>query len=277
MPRTPFANQLDLPEQEIRFDVAAFDEAVKSHGIWFKHWRAMRCPGGLIDPKDIRRPHADHAGCSNGYIYTAAGKIGCLFTGNGLSPSAEDPGLAMSAHAQITLPRYYEGTIEEVTIAPFDRLFLDQKNITVSFWQLAETNQTGIDKLNFPIVKVIDLMDAHLTRYYEGDYTIQDGRIVWGSNRPPYDAENNRGTVYSVRYTYHPYWYVIQLPHEIRVAHVEEDFLEGTRCVVRMPQFATIQREYVFENQDNDPEAVADSNKARQIKGPSETLVFGPR
>lgn len=277
MPRLPQTIQLDLPENEIRFDVGAFDQAIKSHGIRFKHWRAMRCPAGLIDPKDIRRPHPDHAGCSNGYIYTLAGTMTCVFTGNSMSSHSEDPGLVVSAQAQITLPRTYDCSEEEVRVAPFDRLYLDECCLTVSFWQLFESNATGVDKLNFPVVQVIDLIDANLRRYDQGtSFTVEDGKLVWSADRPFFDAERQRGTVCSVRFTYHPYWYVVSLPHEIRVAHTEEDFLQGTHGIVRMPQMAVIQREYIFENQDNDPQAPADSNKARQVKAPPD-LSFGPR
>ena len=270
--------QIDLPEKEVRFDVAAFDAAIHNHGVQFKHWRAMKCPVGLVDAKDIRRPHPDHSGCSNGYLYTLAGKMTCLFTGNSMSSRSDDPGLINSASASITIPRHYDESMERVMVAPFDRLYLDEEGITVPFWQLTEVSMSGIDKLNFPVSKVVDLIDADMERYVEGvDFSVVDGRIRWGSRLPKFIAEENRGTVYSIRYTYHPYWYIVHLPHEIRVGSSEEDFLNGTKQVTKMPQFAVIQREFFFENQDNDELAVADSNKARQVRPPKETLDFGSR
>lgn len=269
--------QLDLPEKEVRFDVQAFDAAIQSHGIVFKHWRAMRCPVGMIDAKDIRKPHPDHAGCSKGYLYTLAGSVTCVFSGNSMSARQDDPGIISSASAQITFPRYYNNSAEEVMVAPFDRLYLDEPTITVPFWQLFESDPSGVDKLNYPVVRVFDLIDANQRRYMQDvEFVIQNGKVVWGSDRPAYDAEKSRGTVCSIRYSYHPYWYIAHIPHEIRVAHTEEDFLAGTKDVTKMPQFAVIQREFFFEDQDNDPEAPANSNKARQVKAPKD-LVFGPR
>lgn len=264
---------IDLPDAAVSFDVDQFDNAVRNHGVSFVHWRAMRCPVGLIEEHDVRRPHEDHSGCSNGFLYTRAGLVSCLFTGNGMGTSKSDVGLLDSSSVSITLPRQYDdGNRSPVYIAPFDRLYLAEEAIVVPDWQVFTSNGTR-DKLRFPVAEVQDLVDSRNVRYHPGDFSIVNGEIAWnGANRPGLDPETGRGVVCAVRFNYRPYWYVKSMNHEVRVAQSQHP-VTGARQVFRMPQAATLQREYVFEKNENDEQA---PDKPRQVPMPDGPR-FGPR
>ena len=280
MPSQPKAGQQVLAQvfvdNQVEFDPQAFDDAIRAHGCSFIHWRGMRCPVGLVDQFDIRRPHDDHSGCSNGFIYTIAGKVTCLFTGNNMQPQVQETGVLDGSSVNVTLPRTYDDDGCPLYIAPFDRLYLAEESIVVVDWHLQEVNITGIDKLNHPAVKVQDLMDSRGVRYTEGqDFEVRAGKIVWleGGARPIVDSDSESGPIYAIRYLYRPYWYVKRFEHEVRVAQVNDD--QGIRRTIRMPQSISLIREYVFENEAHDPDA-AMPDSARQVKGPRDGQV-GPR
>lgn len=240
----------------------------------------MRCPVGLVDRHDARR-HTDHGGCSNGFIYTKAGLVISLFQGNSMHASIDDPGVLFGATVQCTFKRFYEtceGKPDQlVMLAPFDRLYLDEEAIAVVTWECFEHHASGIDKLRFPAVEVVDLIDADGHRFQQGDdfKILADGRLSWTGNRPSFNPDSEQGKVCSVRYHYRPYWYVKHMVHEVRVAQSEADFISGERGIVRMPQAAMLQREFVFEAEERDPEA-PNPTSPRQQKAPRD-LSFGPR
>jgi hypothetical protein len=249
-----------------------FDVAIRANGVKLVHYRAMKCPVGMVDRYDTRRIHEDHAGCSNGFLYTKAGTITCLFTGNGNRQNSSDLGLLDDSTVSVTAPRFYDDTEEDTQVAQYDRMYLDEEAITVPHWQLVETHATGRDKLSFPVVEVMDIVDTHGKRYSVNDYKIENGQIVWVGDRPGFDAIANKGEIYSIRYTYRPYWYVQRINHQVRVAQVETPL---ARKLIRMPQAFTLQREYVFEKEEKDDQA-PDPNSPRQHKGPRDGS-YGPR
>lgn len=263
----------DLPNEAISFDVEAFDSLLRSQGVTFVHYRAMRCPVGMIDEFDTRRPHEDHSGCSNGFLYTRAGEITCLFTGNGTQATMSEVGIMDGSTVSVTLPRYYDGTETPLYIAPFDRLYLAEERIVVPDWQLFRTNGQK-DKLNFLAVTVQDLVDSNNERYDGRDFVVEAGRIAWiGPRRPPFDPQSGKGAVCSIRYVYRPYWYVKNLVHEVRVSQSENPYT-GERQIQRMPQAVVLQREYVFEKNDRDEQA---PDKDRQVPAPVGGVRFGDR
>jgi hypothetical protein len=254
----------DLPNRvSAAFDVSAFDEAISAHGIHFVHYRGMTNPVGLIDRYDSRRPDVDHSGSSNGLIYTKAGCVQALFTGNSKDLRAIEGGFLNAATAQLTLRRFYENSNEPVYLHPMDRLYLKEESVVVTHQQLVEAHESGTDRLKFPACKVLDLIDASNNRYSQGaDFDISDGQIVWKTqNRPGPNPELGVGRVYAVRFLYRPFWYVDRMIHEIRVAQFI-DPSTGQRKTVRMPQSAMIQREYVYEAEPNDDEAPKSNRKA---------------
>jgi hypothetical protein len=194
---------------------------------------------------------------------------------SGSKADQQDIGYLDGSTAKLTAPRYYDGTTDAVQIFNFDRLYLPE-DILVPARQLVETNAVGRDKLNFPAVDVLDIIDAKGRRYTPDNYTIENGQIVWQTAAGPgFDLVAQKGVIYSVRYTYRPYFYVQRIMHQVRVSQQD---VGDERRVVRMPQEFIIQREYVAEKALNDPQALDKSPEelARQHKAPREGL-FGPR
>lgn len=277
---TKFPNNTELSfpaGQAVTFNVDAFDEFIASQGVKFVHFRALRCPVGMVDRYDSRRPHDDHSGCSNGFIYRLAGSFTALFMSN---PNYRDPtdiGFLDGSTVNITASRYYDdvdGTNQPLQIVPFDRLYLAEESLTVEHWQLVESHVTGKDRLSFPVVEVLDLVDAKGKEYKVGeDFEIQNGQIVWiDSNGPGFNTDINKGVIYAIRYTLKPYFYVSRVMHQVRVGQTETPL---ERMVTRLPQQFQIVREQQFEAQDHDPLA-SDPASPRQVEAPAKGS-FGPR
>lgn len=274
MPKKP-ANGVQFafpPGQATGLDASAFDDAIRSQGVQLVHFRAMRCPVGLIDRYDSRRPHEDHAGCSNGHIYTLAGVVTCLFTGATDEQKSNDIGFIDGSTVQVTAPRFYDDPVEEVQVAPFDRFYLQEEAVTVPHYELVEAHATGHDKLSFPVVEVFDIMDSSGRRFDAGDFEVRDGQLHWLNGGPGFDASKNKGVIYAVRYSYRPYFYVSRVLHQVRVAQIDTPL---ERVVMRMPQEFVLVREIIFENEDKDSLAV-NPDSPRQVKGPR-TGSYGPR
>jgi hypothetical protein len=195
-----------------------------------------------------------------------------LFTGATDEQKQNDVGFIDGSTVQVTAPRFYDDTQEEVQVAPFDRFYLREEAIAVSHYQLVEAHATGRDKLSFPAVEVTDIMDATGRKYGPSDFKIEDGQIVWLTGGPGFDASRNKGIIYAVRYLYRPYFYVSRIMHQVRVAQID---LPLERVVMRMPQAFVLTREIVFENEDKD-ELAANPDSPRQVKGPR-TGSYGPR
>ena len=244
----PFENVLhtDIPFQSISMDVEAFDNLMRSQGVTLVHYRAMPCPVGLVDLGDNRRPHEDHESCSNGMLYIRAGLVSVSFIGNGKDSKIGEAAVVDGSMVTVTLPRFYDGTEDPVMVLPFDRCYIadDSDVLFVPFWQKFIAHETGHDRLQFPVESVEMIVDANGARYGNGDFTILKGQIVWSDKRPP------SGTVCSVRFRYRPYWYILKLLHEVRIAQAED--LLGERRAVRMPQSAVLSREFIFENEKAD-------------------------
>jgi len=267
--------RLEFPKgQGVAFDADAFDAAIRSQGVQLVHWRTFRCPVGLVDLYDDRRVHDDHSGCSNGMIHKKAGVVTGTFMASGSKLDQNDIGLLDGSTVQITTPRTYDDpSTEPIQILPFDRLFLQEEAITVPHWQLVEAHVTGRDRLDFPAVRVLDLMDSTGKSYDSSAFTIQDGQIVWKQGAGPgFDPISDKGVIYSVRYEYRPYFIIQRIIHQVRVAQTE-NMIE--RKVTRMPQQFIAQREYVSMKEAKDDQAPG-ADGQRQVMGPRNGL-FGPR
>lgn len=271
---------IDLPSGEaFSFDPDAFDDAIRSQGVLFEHWRAIRCPVGMIDRHDtVRRPHEHHEGCQNGFIYTKIGVFQAVLTGNGKQPpEIRDQGRADTSTANVTFPRFYASENQDdepqrIYLMPYDRLYYADERLLVPNWQLVEASPSGNDRLSFPPIEVLQVVDNLGRRYSPSDLEVTPQGVRWkGPNQPGFDSESDRGRVYTISFLYRPYWYVRQLAHEIRVTQVD-DLLTGERRLERMPQEATVQREYIFLNQENDEQLEGD----REAPGPADGS-FPPR
>ena len=259
----------------VDLDPQAFDEQIFHHGVVFRHFRGMRNPVGLVEKYDTRRPDEDHSGASNGLLYTQAGCIACIFTGNTKEIRAMEGGMLNSGVAQITVARFYvDKPQERVYLSPMDRLEVEGDPILVPHKQLVDYNASGDDRLKFPAERVLDLVDASGVRYEEGaDFCLHDGRIRWKGKRPGVNPETMVGKVYAVNFLYKACWFIERLLHEIRLARTED--MAGNRRMEQMQQSAIVAREYIFHNQANDPQAPNPSSQ-RQEPAPADG-GFGPR
>jgi hypothetical protein len=208
---------------------------------------------GLSDIDDIRKPHEDHSGCQNGFLYEKVGVVKGLFTGNSKSKRFDDIGFWDGSTAQVTIPRFYDGTEERVYVAPFDRFYLEEE-LVVPTWQKFVHHETGLDRLKYPVVSVEVLRDFRNESYAQDvDFTVTgDGRIQWGSRQPVPQLQTasittNRGAVCAIRYRYRPFYYVGQLMHELRIAQVSNEF---GRSIERLPQSMVVHREYAGPDAD---------------------------
>lgn len=238
-----------LPDYRIAMDAQAFDNAIRSQGIPLVHYRAMRCPGGLVDVNDIRRPHEDHADCSGGFLYKKVGCLTGLATSNSTDYKHNDIGLLNGSTIQMTFPRYYDDPKETVVyVLPYDRFYLNDPDnqILTAEWQLVQAHETGSDRLRFPAIRVQHIVDANLVEYGCDAYTLDSGRINWKAGLGP-----SPGTIYTIWYQYRPYWYVSQLIHEIRVAGTR-DYVTGVAKIARFPFAAHLTRENIHRSEEND-------------------------
>lgn len=255
----------------VAFNVADFDQLLRDHGVKLIHFRAMRCPVGMKDLRDNRRPGHDHEGCSNGYIYTDAGSVIGVFTSNSDSVKSTEAGSYDSGTASVTFARHYHkelsdaSALREFQCAQFDRLYLDDDAVSVSYWQLFAHHASGRDRLSFPALSVEEVIDTNGARYGASDFTVNKGQLLWGDKQPP------DGAICSVRYTYRPFWYVSDLGHEIRIVRAIAPE-SGQHTTVRMPIQARLVREYLFQTADQ----VEGSTDPRQVQA-APTDIFGPR
>ena len=79
----------------------------------------------------------------------------------------------------------------------------------------------------------------------------------------------NGRAIYTVRYTFRPYFYVQSLDHDLRFGH--KPGANGKLGTVRMPQQFSIVREYLFEGSQNKDDEARRGDPARQANEP----VFG--
>jgi hypothetical protein len=249
----------------VTFDLDAFEDAIKAHGLFFYHYRAMRNPIGLIEKHDARRPNPDTPKATNGMVYTKAGVVKALCLGNTKETKASDAGLVDSSTAQFTPLITYMDTGKRVFLAPYDKLMLKEESVLVTRHELIEASPTGIDRPKFPVVEVLDCIDSKGLEYHQSeDFDIGlSGQIIWKDRRPGQEIDTGKGCVYAMRYVYRPYWIVVRLIHEIRMVQ-QENFVTGITTMRQAPQSALINREYYFESE------AADSGSRASEEGPAD-------
>lgn len=264
-----------LPNVLVTIDLNANDNLIRGHGTKLKHYRAMKCPIGMVDMYDTRHPHEDHPNCSNGFVYELAGIVTCQFVSNSDKNRQQDMGQLDGSQVSASAPRFYDDNpTTPVHIVPFDRFYLDEDNITVVNWQIFEHSLAGSDRMRFPVERVESLIDASGNKYIQDThFWVKNGLIVWDPTKSPgFNLNESKGTVCSIRYHYRPYWYVSSLNHEVRVAQQQQ--VDGSRKIERTGQAFTLQREYVFESKQNDPDI--QSTDLRSTRAPGDSS-FGPR
>lgn len=265
-------HNIDLPRSAVAFDVDAFDSALYEHGVAMLHYRAMRCPVGMISVSDVRKAHEDHPGCSHGFLYTYGGLFHGVFTGQSTEKADVPLGASLSGNAQVTAPRFYTDHPDvPLHVGIYDRIYLAQPGMDVVNWQLFTVGEGEVDRLDFPAERVVDLVDSEGRVYAQDvDFRLVNGRVRWQGSRP------RPGMVCAARYLYRPYWYVRYMPHELRIAR--GDGL-GEPGVQRMPQALALQREWLFESElaRHPEDALTAPVSARQPQPASTGPNFGSR
>jgi hypothetical protein len=271
----------EIPKARVSFDMSAFDDAIRSHGVSLVHHQAMPCPVGMTDLDDNRRPAShDGCGCSNGFLYNVGGGITALFTNNNKSKNHTDLGMWDGSTVVMSFPRTYDGTSTPVLVSPFDRFYLAEENLVVITWQRFIHREDSLDRLKYPACAVTNLVDSTGQTYVAGqDFVVVKGNLKWVGDQPAQQLDigpgltngngAQRGAVCSVRYTYRPWFYVGTLMHELRVAQVTD---EMGRSVVRGPQQCLVHREFVVTSKDNQEvgsiPASVDADSFRTVMGP---------
>jgi len=240
------------------FNLRQQDQLSTGLGTDFIHFRAMPSPIGKKDRGDYRRSETLDTISSNGMLYKRAGCFTATMTDNSTKKSRGDSGMADPSQSRLVMPRFYNkdgsgsANGERIYLAPGDRLYIADKDadVNVSTYQEVQHQPDRHDVLAFPATKVEHLEDSRGVEYKCGrDFELTSaGDISWkeGGNSPGIDPDTGEGRVFSIRYLYKAYWYVLTLPKEIRVTNVTTS---GVRAPERMPYHAVVVREYVYHNQ----------------------------
>lgn len=242
---------LELTNDIVSFSPEAFDNLVIQKGVTFNHYSAIPCSGGEFDTGDVRSGHDGHD-CFNGKVYRLEGKISGVFSNVMKNDIFNSPGVVDHAYANLIVPRFYDNG-KRAYFAPYDRLAIicsDERDAMVPFWERISISQTGVDKLSFPVHKVLHLIDSFQNDYNEGvDFIVKNGNIVWiGQHRPTYDEINNEGQAYSIRYLTNCGWIVNNVIHELRVLKTTNPNT-GENETTRYPMYLQLVREIVFWGQ----------------------------
>jgi len=296
--RPPVGEQLQdinqwCPATQHSFSIAFDDFFVTSSGIDYSHWKAMPSPIGLKDRGDYRRDGLDVL-TSNGMLYVCAGVFTGCETDNTTNKHRTDGGIIDPSVSRLILPRFYNTTKSvagstntgpvdtgnRIYLAPGDRLYVSDPNanVNVSNYQKM-TYEVGQNIPMFPIVQLeVPIIDSRNIQYSEGlDYCVNgDGNICWlpGGSNPGFDPQTGKGRVYSVRYLYRAFHYVISIPKEVRMTNVTTN---GLRVPERLAYYATIQREYIYHSQSrSDPKnQTASKTPQRAVQEPLDTIKPG--
>lgn len=246
------------PITQQSFDLPRLDIFVASLGIDFTHYRAMPSPIGKNDRGDLRRSDGVDTITSNGMIYRCAGIFTATITNNDRVQKRSPSGVLDPSEARLVMQRFYNingGTDngERIYLAPGDRLYIadPQADVFVSNAQQMDYEQSVDNVPMFPICKLQEkILDSQNIEYTQDvDFTVtKEGNIRWlsGGKAPGIDPATGKGRVYTIVYLYRAYYYIVSLPHEIRITNVT---VGNVRTPTRMAYHAVIMREFVFHNQ----------------------------
>jgi hypothetical protein len=261
--RPPNGLQIDTitrfaPQTQQSFDLRRLEIGLSTGlGADFRHFKAMPSPIGKNDRGAYRREDGVDTITSNGMLYTCAGIFTATMTDNSRQGGRSAGGNLDPSESRLVLPRFYNkvGVSDggRIRLMPGDRLYYADPNADDLVANAHEMDyEPNVD--NIPVFPIVCLdgpvTDSRNITYTQGvDFTITaDGSISWlpGGNNPGLDPNTGKGRIYSVRYLYKAFYYVIGLPKEVRITNVTTG---GVRGPERMPYYAQIMREYVFHNQ----------------------------
>jgi hypothetical protein len=271
------------PFEAVRTSLDAEGSFISNNGVLFAHWKAMPCVIGQKDLDGIRKSfdHAyENAGCpmkcENGFSYEFSGYVYGIFVSNSKNSAKMPGGFVPNGQAYVTLNRYYKNTETSAYFSEYDKLIPHEcpEDFKAENFQKFQHNPSGVDRLQFPAHKVQFLHDSDGKRYTQDvDFTVVDGQIKWGDNRPGFDNQG-KPKICSVRYTYQPYYYVKYVLHEQRLK-VQVDPYTQEGKVKTGPTQCLVEQDFVFLDsrfKDNQKDSQLESGKGGN-SGPE----YGPR
>ena len=265
----------------VSWNVEALDSLVGNLGIEFDHFVAIPNVLGQTDKGDYRHVKGGDFESSNGFIYKKVGSFTGVTINNSKYTKPMQGGLFDFSQAHLVMPRRYNkgkkfACGERIFMAPGDRIvYKDKKlNTEVVHYEKIHANRTGPDRLQYPAKKVEFIIDNANIEYKEGkDFKLDDqGRVDWISqNRPGIDKDTGKGRLYTIRYRYSAFFYVKDLLHEVRMTQ-QTDPATLERSFERCPYSVLIQREYMFFNQQVDPNSSEGKKEEREGGKPKKFL-----
>lgn len=277
--RTPKGQQLDTIIRQgdlfqASFDLNKQDQFVTSLGVQLIHWKAVPSPIGLKDKGDYRRSDSLDTISSNGFLYKKTGCFTATIVGNSKNQKMSDGGLLDDSMARMIMPRFYDKNSEvaageRIYLAPGDRVYISDPNadVLVPNYQRMEYEATQDNRPMFPICKIEFIDDSQGRAFQEGrDFEITTaGDIRWipGGENPGIDPDTQKGRIYSVRYLYKAFYYVLSIPNEVRITNVTNG---DVRSPERMSSYAVIQREYVYQTNINSKMSNLKPEEPRRVR-----------
>lgn len=267
------------------FDLEKADAFVTSLGIDFVHYKAMPSPIGLKDRGEYRREDGIDVVSSNSMLYYCSGVFTATMTDNSRDQKRIEQGLLDPSQSRLVLPRFYNKAAtsdskDRIYLSVGDRVYLSDKDADVRVPNYQQMSyEADIDNVPmFPIWEMdkgCPVIDSTGQEYVLGrDFCLTNGgNIRWSSTgkNPGIDPDTGKGRVYSIRYLYRAFWYVVALPKEVRITNVTTG---GVRRPERMAEHAIIVREYIYhsQNRGNGTEALKAKDPNRAVTAPAETI-----
>lgn len=273
------------PFTQMSFDLNKQDQFVTSFGVDFLHYKAMPSPIGQKDRGDLRRSDGVDTITSNGMIYKCSGTFTATMSDNSRDQKRGNSGILNPSESRLILPRFYnkndQSDGKRIYLAPGDRLYIADKDADVKVSNYHKMDyEPGIDNVPmFPIVEMeLPIVDSRNIEYNQGvDYCItSEGNIRWiaGGKNPGIDPDTGKGRVYTVRYLYKAFWYVMSIPKEVRVTNVTNGTVRNPE---RMPFHAIVVREYIYHNQNKGDKTnqLESSTPQRAVSDPKPSVNDG--
>jgi len=249
------------PYVQESFDLDRLDNFVKGLGVQYLHYKSMPSPIGKNDRGDYRRSDGVDTITSNGMIYIFGGKFTATMTDNSRERMRGAAGTLDPSESKLVMPRFYdtpEGgdpckTGDRIYLLPGDRIYVANPKVDDHVVNAHEIDYVPDvpNEAMFPIVTMEYILDSQNIPYVAGvDFSITtDGKIQWidGGKNPGIDPATGKGRIYSVRYRYRAYWYITQLPKEVRITGSTDEC--GDSAPTRAAYHAIAQREYIYHNQ----------------------------
>lgn len=121
---------------------------------------------------------------------------------------------------------------------------LEHLDATIRYSEIIQRPTYGLeDKLKYVAIDVARLVDSLGKDYECGvDFTIPNGKVLWAAGLAPANE-----SFYSISYTCHPHYIVLELPHQIR----QKQATTGGRAVEAQdfPVMAVAKLEFLIEDE----------------------------